>query len=114
MGTTKKTIRGRQWSPGITVRKDRRISIHKVTIAQFGLEQMNFAVITYDPETSTLSIKPSGEEESALPIVRHSSGPPFIESEDLLDELGIERQEESKSYSAEWDEASKAILVKLA
>ena len=114
MRTKKKALRGREWSPGITIRKDRRISIHKATIEQFGLEEMNFVVLSYDAENSVLSIKPSGEEESALPVVRQASGPPVIESEDLLDELGIERQEESKSYTAEWDEASKAIVVELA
>ncbi len=114
MRTKKKAVHGRQWSPGITIRKDRRISIHKATIEQFGLEEMNFVVLSYDAENFILSIKPSGEEESALPVVRNASGPPVIESKDLLDELGIERLEESKSYSAEWDDAIKAIVIKLA
>ncbi len=113
MRNKKRAFHGREWSPGITIRKDRRISIHKATIEQFGLEEMNFVVLSYDAENSILSIKPSGEEESALPVVKQASGPPVIESENLLDELGIERQEESKSYSAEWDEANKAIVVKL-
>jgi len=90
------------------------LSIHKATIEQFRLEEMNFVVLSYDAENSVLSIKPSGEEESALPVIKPVSGPPVIESEDLLDELGIEHYKKSKSYSAEWDEASKAIVVELA
>ena len=114
MRTKKKAVRGRQWSPGITIRGNGTISIYKAAIEQFGLQEMNFAVLSYDAERSILTITPSGNEESALPVVRHASGLPIIESEDLLDELGIECQEESKSYTAEWDEASKAIVVKLA
>jgi hypothetical protein len=113
MGIKKTSVGGRRWSPGVTLRKDRRISIHNATIEQFGLQEMNFVMLSYDPERSILTITPSGNEESALPVVRHASGPPIIESEDLLDELGIERQTESKSYSAEWNEASKTIVVKL-
>jgi hypothetical protein len=113
MGTKKKAVGGRRWSPGVTLRKDRRISIHNATIEQFGLQEMKFAVLSYDPERSILSITPSGDKESALPVVRFASGPPVIECGDLLDEFGIERQAESRAYSAQWDDASKAIVVKL-
>ena len=113
MNTVKKGSQRRELPPGITIRKDGTISLHKEAIVLFGLQDMKFAVLDYNAEESTLSIKPSGEDPSALPILLERGQTYVIKAQEFLDQSGIAYQEGSKQYDAQWDEANKAIVVKI-
>jgi hypothetical protein len=113
METVKKRFQRRELPPGITIRKDGTISIHKETVVKFGLQDMKFAVLDYSAEESQLSIIPSGEDPSALPILLERGQTHVIKSQEILDKFQIDR-ECSKQYEAQWDEANKAVVVQIA
>ena len=110
---TKTRCLSRRFSPKVTVWEDGIISINRTAIEQFGLQGMKFAMLSFDAKGLTFSIKPSGDEDSALPVLRYGSKPPVIESQDFLEENGFDYKMGPFVYDAQWDEASKAILVKI-
>lgn len=114
METVKKGSQRRELPPEITIRKDGTISLHKEAIVEFGLQDMKFAVLDYNAEESTLSIKPSGEDPSALPILLERGQTYVTKAQEFLDQSGIAYQEGSKVYDAQWDEDNKAIVVQIA
>jgi hypothetical protein len=114
MDTTKKACRlSRRFSPKVTVWDDGIISINRTAIERFGLQEMKFATLSFAPNRLAFSIKPSGDEDSALPVLRYGSQPPVIEAQDFLEENGFDYAMETFVYDAQWDEANKAILVKI-
>lgn len=110
----KKSFGRQEMPPAITARKDGTISIHKEAIVQFGLQDMKFAVFNYNAEESQLSITPSGEDPSALPIILERGQTYVIKAQEFLDQSKIKYQESSKVYEAQWDEENKAIVVQIA
>ncbi len=114
MDTEKKARRlSRRFSPKVTVWDDGVISINRTAIELFGLQEMKFAMLSFAPNRLAFSIKPSGDEDSALPVLRYGSAPPIIESQDFLEENGFDYEMGPFVYDAQWDEASKAILVRI-
>jgi hypothetical protein len=114
METVKKGIQRRKLPPGITIRKDGTVSLHKEAIVEFGLQDMKFAVLDYNAEESQLSITPSVEDPSALPILLERGQTYVIKAKEFLDQSGIAYQERSKVYDVQWDEENKAIVVQIA
>ena len=114
MNAVKKGSQRRELPPGITIRKDGTVSLHKEAIVLFGLQDMKFAVLDYNAEESQLSITPSGEDPSALPILLERGQTSVIKAQEFLDQSGIAYQEGSKAYDAQWDEPNKAIVVQIA
>ena len=113
MNTDKKASHRRELPPAITIRRDGTISIHKEAIVKFGLQEMKFATLEYDPGESTLSISPSAENPSALPILFERGQTTVIKSQEFLGQSGIEYQDRSRVYDAQWDEGNKVILVSI-
>jgi hypothetical protein len=113
MESVKKGSQRRELPPAITARKDGTISIHKEAVVLFGLQDMKFAVLDYNAEESQLSITPSGEDPSALPILLERGQTYVIKAQEFLDQAGIAYQECSKVYDAQWNEANKAIVVQI-
>ena len=114
MNTVKKGSQRRELPPGITIRKDGTISLHKEAIVLFCLQDMKFAALDYNAQESQLSIAPSGEVPSALPILLERGQTSVIKAQEFLDQSGIAYQEGSKQYEAQWDEANQAIVVTIA
>ena len=101
--------------PGITIRRNGEISIHKQTLEEYDLGDLDYATIEYHPAESMLMITPSYEEKPpAHKVRRENDDTPVIQCRDLLDLIKFPYKEgPEKAFKADWDEFTGAILVKL-
>lgn len=101
--------------PGITIRKEAKIAIHTKTVRDYVLEDLQFVTLDYDPAESVLTIKPTDKNNPhALEIKKGRDKMPVIKCKDFLDQSGIPYQDgPGKIFKADWDDDSKAILVKV-
>ena len=101
--------------PGITIRKQAKICIHKQTLRAYGLGDLQFVTLEYDAGESLLKIKPSVEENpSAFKVVKEGGNVSVILCKEWLDENQIPYKDGAKVFNdVDWDQKSKTILVKL-
>lgn len=101
--------------PGITIRKEAKICIHKQTLRTYGLEDLQFVTFEYDADKSLLKIQASDEQNpSSFKVVREKDNVPVVLCKEWLNENQIPYKEgPAKVFEAAWDDDSKTILVKL-
>lgn len=101
--------------PGVTIRKQGKICIHKQTLRAYGLEDLQFVTLEYDAGTSMLKIQPTVEENpSSFKVLRANGNVPVIPCKEWLDENQIPYQDGAKVFNdVDLDLDSKTILVKL-
>jgi outer membrane usher protein FimD/PapC len=101
--------------PGITIRREAKICIHKQTLREYGLEDLKFVTLEYDADKSLLKIRPSVEgNSSSFEVVRERGNVSVILCREWLDQNQIPYQDgPAKVFNAEWDKGSQTILVKL-
>jgi hypothetical protein len=98
---------------GITVRKGGVVCIHRMTLEAHGLSGIEFVDLEYDPKESVLTIKPTETVPSTLAVSKEPGGTIAIRGRPFMLKNGISHEEESKRYAVEWDEAEKALKVKI-
>ena len=115
MNDTKKPCNTLLAPPGVTIRREAKICIHKQTLREYGLEDLQFVTLEYDAGMSLLKIQPSVEENSSsFKVVRERGNVPIILCKEWLDENQIPYQDgPAKVFKADWDKSSETILVKL-
>jgi hypothetical protein len=101
--------------PGVTIRKEAKICIHKQTMRAYGLDDLQFVTLEYDAGESLLKIQVADEETpSSYKVVRERDHTPVVLCKEWLDENQIPYQDGAKVLNdVEWDPDSKTILVKL-
>jgi len=101
--------------PGVTIRKQAKICIHKQTLRAYGLEDLQFVTLEYDAGKSLLKIQVADEETpSSFKVVREKDNVPVVLCKEWLDENQIPYKDGAKVFNdVEWDLDSKTILVKL-
>lgn len=101
--------------PGVTIRKEAKICIHKQTLRAYGLEDLQFVTLEYDASESLLKIQVAEEEvPSSYRVVREKDNVPVVLCKEWLDENQIPYKDGAKVFNdVEWDDNSKTILVKL-
>lgn len=100
---------------GITILRDGKICIHKQTLEEYDLGDMEYVTLEYHPAESVLMITPSYEEcPSARKTIIGEDKTPAVQSQDLLDLIKFPYKDGTeKAFKADWDEFTGAILVKL-
>jgi hypothetical protein len=101
--------------PGITIRREGKIYIHKQTLEEYDLGDLEYVTLEYHPAESMLMITPSYEEgPPARKTTREKDNTPVIQCQDLLDLIEFPYKDgPEKVFKANWDEFTGAILVKL-
>ena len=101
--------------PGITIRKEAKMCIHKQTLRAYGLEDLQFVTLEYDAGESLLKVQVADEETpSSFKVVREKDNTPVVLCKEWLDENQIPYKDGAKVFNdVEWDLDSKTILVKL-
>lgn len=101
--------------PGITIRRDAKICIHKQTLGEYDLGDLEYVTLEYHPAEYMLMITPSYEEgPPACKTTREKDNTPVIQCQDFLDLIKFPYKDgPEKAFKADWDEFTGAILVKL-
>ena len=101
--------------PGITIRTDGKICIHKQTLEEYDLGDLEYVTLEYHPAERMLMITPSYEEEPpAHEVKREKDDTPVVQGKELLDLIAFPYKDgPEKVFRADWDEFTGAILVKL-
>jgi hypothetical protein len=115
MNDTKKRHQPVTAPPGVTIRKEAKMCIHKQTLRAYGLEDLQFVTLEYDAGESLLKIQVADEvTSSSFKVVREKDNTPVVLCKDWLDQNQIPYKDGAKVLNdVEWDENSKTILVKL-
>ncbi len=101
--------------PGITVRTEGEICIHKQTLEKYDLGDLDYVTLEYHPAESLLIITPSHEKKPpAREVKREKDNTPIIQCQDFLDLIKFPYKDgPEKVFKADWDKFTGAILVKL-
>ncbi len=101
--------------PGVTIRKQAKICIHKQTLRAYGLEDLQCVTLEYDAGKSLLKIQVADEETpSSYRVVREKDNVPVIPCKEWLDENQIPYKDgPARVFNTDWDKGSETILVKL-
>ena len=101
--------------PGITIRRDGKICIHKQTLEEYDLGDLEYVTLEYHPAEHVLMITPSYEEEPpAHEVKREKDDTPVVQCQELLDLIEFPyRDGPEKVFKADWDEFTGALLIRL-
>jgi len=101
--------------PGITIRRDGKICIHKQTLEEYDLGDLEYVTLEYHPAEYMLMITPSYEEEPpAHEVKREKDDTPVVQCQELLDLIEFPyRDGPEKVFKADWDEFTGALLIRL-
>jgi hypothetical protein len=115
MNDTKRAYNTLTSPPGITIRREAKICIHKQTLREYGLEDLKFVTLEYDADKSLLKIRLSVEENpSSFEVIKERGDVRVILCKEWLDENQIPYGDgPAKVFKADWDKSSETILVKL-
>lgn len=98
----------------ITIRKNGYISIHQLTVDQFGLMGTKFVNLDLDPAETTLEIKPSIDEfDAPYKVSKQRSGALLIPGKEFLVKNRILCPERSRVLPVEWNQSKDRIVAKL-
>ena len=100
--------------PALTIRKNGYISIHQLTVYQFGLMGTKFVNLDFDPVETTLQIKPSIDESDApYKVSKQRSGALVISGREFLDKNKILYSAGSRVLPVNWNSLKDRIVAKL-
>jgi hypothetical protein len=100
--------------PAITIRKDGHISIHQLSVDQYGLMGTKFVDLDFDPIEATLEIKPSIDASDApYKVSKERSGALLIQGREFLDQNGIPYSDASRVVPTKYNRVKGRIVAKL-
>ena len=100
--------------PAITIRKDGHISIHQLSVDQFGMMGTKYVDLDFDSVEATLEIKPSIDESDApYKVSKERSGALVIPGREFLDQNGIPYSDGSRVLPAKWNRVKGRLVAKL-
>lgn len=101
--------------PAATVRKNGSLCINRKAIEEFGLQEMHFVTLHFDPQNLLLGIKPETDnsDPSVFKVSREKSRTSVISCQAFLKHFGIPYEKGSRVLKVNWDDKGKMILVRL-
>lgn len=98
----------------LTIRKGGYISLHQLTVDQYGLMGTKFVNLDYDPVEATLEIEPSIDESGApYKVSKERSGALVISAREFLDRIGVLYSHGSRVLPVKWNRIKNRIVAKL-
>jgi len=101
--------------PAVTIRKNGTLCINRRAIEEFGLQEMQFVTLHFDPDKSLFGIKPEPDntDTSVFKVSKEKNRTFVISCQGFLKHCGIPFKEGSRVMRADYDGKAKMILVKI-